>query len=212
MPSKISWQGIITSVQPRIRLTRSFDQRSHSYLGYVLRIDGQVDEQDAEFRIAIGKAAYQKHSFRVGDIIGGQSQPVLDPRTEMADYYKTSGLKVLTRSVVEDSDSPPSPPWLGVAPDLEVYRERGHRRLAARTYETKCSACLWGSQMPVEMIIDQWNPEKKRYRTETFCYGPKSCSLYRPGPTRKVPGRKGMNWEEEDWIDEEAVAHRSLDE
>jgi hypothetical protein len=124
MPSKISWQGIITSVQPRIRLTRSFDQRSHSYLGYVLRIDGQVNEQDAEFRIAIGKAAYQKHSFRVHDIIGSQSQPVLDPRTEMADYYKTSGLKVLTRSVVEDSDSPPSPPWLGVAPDLEVYRER----------------------------------------------------------------------------------------
>ena len=89
---------------------------------------------------------------------------------------------------------------------------RGHRRLAARTYETKCSACLWGSQMPVEMIIDQWNPEKKRYRTETFSYGPKSCSLYRPGPTRMVPGRNGMNWEEEDWIDEEAVAHRSLDE
>jgi len=56
--------------------------------------------------------------------------------------------------------------------------------------------------MPVEMIIDQWNPSQKRYRFETFCYGPKSCSLYRPGATRKVPGRKGMSYTEEDWIDE----------
>src|SRR5262249_34733644 len=29
----------VTAVQPRIRLTRSFDQRSHSYLGYLLRIE-----------------------------------------------------------------------------------------------------------------------------------------------------------------------------
>ncbi len=29
--------------------------------------------------------------------------------------------------------------------------------------------------MAVEMIIDQWNPSKRRYRTETFCYGPRSC-------------------------------------
>jgi hypothetical protein len=42
--------------------------------------------------------------------------------------------------------------------------------------------------MPVEIIIDQWNPSKKQYRFETFCYGPKSCPFYRPGPERKVPG------------------------
>ena len=64
----------------------------------------------------------------------------------------------------------------------------------------------------VEIIIDQWNPSQRRYRFETFCYGPKSCSLYKAGPTRKVPGRKGMSWEEEDWVDEEATAHRGEDE
>jgi hypothetical protein len=42
--------------------------------------------------------------------------------------------------------------------------------------------------MPVEMIIDQWNPRERRYRTETFCYGPRSCPLYVPGPARTVPG------------------------
>ena len=66
--------------------------------------------------------------------------------------------------------------------------------------------------MAVEMIIDQWNPSQKEYRVETFCYGPLSCRLYRAGPTRKVPGRKGMRWEEEDWVDEDAVRHRAPDD
>ena len=66
--------------------------------------------------------------------------------------------------------------------------------------------------MAVEIIIDHWNPSKKRYRMETFCYGPLACTLYRAGPTRKVLGRSGMSWEEEDWVDEEAVAYRGPDE
>jgi hypothetical protein len=66
--------------------------------------------------------------------------------------------------------------------------------------------------MAVEMIIDQWNPSQRKYRQETFCYGPKSCKLYRSGPLRKVPGRKGMSWTEEDWVDQEATSHRSEDE
>jgi hypothetical protein len=71
---------------------------------------------------------------------------------------------------------------------------------------------MWGCKMPVEMIIDHWNPSHKRYRSETFCYGPKSCSLYRAGRIRTVPGRKGMVWEEEDWVDEQDTAHRSMDD
>ena len=66
--------------------------------------------------------------------------------------------------------------------------------------------------MAVEVIIDQWNPTKRRYRTETFCYGPRSCSLYQSGPARKVPGRNGMTYIEEDWVGDEATAHRNLDE
>jgi len=66
--------------------------------------------------------------------------------------------------------------------------------------------------MAVEMIIDHWNPQHKRYRFETFCYGPKSCSYYKSGSTRKIPGRKGMVWEEKDWVDEEETSHRAEDE
>lgn len=56
--------------------------------------------------------------------------------------------------------------------------------------------------------IDHWNPSKKRYRFETFCYGPKRCAFYKAGPKRKVPGRKGMSCKEEDWVDEDATSHR----
>ena len=62
------------------------------------------------------------------------------------------------------------------------------------------------------MIIDHWNPSKRRYRTETFCYGPRACPLYRSGPERKVPGRHGMSYTEEDWVDDEATSRCGPDE
>lgn len=207
-PDKLFWQGKLTSVQPRIRLLRSFDQRSHSYLGYTLRVRGVIGDEEREFIVGIGKGAQVKHKFCVGDVVSGQCLPVQDRRTETVEFYKASKLRLLERK--EEQREPP--PWFGVPPELPIYRQRGHRRLDAHTYEAKCSGCIWGCKMAVEMIIDQWNPGKKKYRQETFCYGPKSCPFYKTGPTRKVPGRKGMTWEEEDWVDEDAVSHRSMDE
>jgi len=207
--SKLNWKGTIVGIQPRIRLTRSFDERYHTYLGYLLRIQGQIDDEPEEFLIGIGKAAQTKHQFQVGDKISGRSAPVANPKLEPVDYYKTAGLKVIQHSADSEHNSPP---WHGVLPELEMYRERGHRRLNTRTYKTKCHSCIWACQMAVEIIVDHWNPQQKRYRIEAFCYGPKSCAFYKAGPTRKVPGRKGMVWEEEDWVDEDATSHRSLDE
>ena len=66
--------------------------------------------------------------------------------------------------------------------------------------------------MAVEMIIVQWNPDQRRHRTETFCYGPRSCPFYRLGPVRKIPGWRGMTYIEEDWVDDEATSHRGPDE
>lgn len=208
MSPKLPWRGHLISVQPRIRLHRSFDQRDHSYLGYVLEVDGVVGDEQRRVIVAIGNGAQAKHGFQVGDEVGGLGQPVADKRRETAELYKVSKLKLYARSTPDFSP----PPWLGVPPALDTHRQRGHRRLDARTYSSKCSACIWGCRMPVEMTIDHWNPGQARYRFETFCYGPKSCPLYRAGPTRKVPGRKGMVWEEENWVDEDATGHRAEDE
>ncbi len=206
---KLTWSGTVVGIQPRIRLLRSFDQRSHTYLGYSLRVDGDLDGQQCTFVVGIGDGAQQKNAIRAGDMARGLGQPPADPRRECLDLYKVSKL------TVERSEPTihPRPPFRGVPPALEDYRARGHRRLAARTYAAKCTSCLWGCQMAVEIVKDHWNRNASTsWRKETFCYGPKSCSLYRPGPTRKVPGRRGMCYEEEDWVDEDATAHRGPDE
>jgi hypothetical protein len=205
---KIPWQGVLISVQPRIRLNRSFDQRSHTYLGYALRVRGSIGEA-REFLVGVGEGAHAKHRFRVGDTVSGVALPVVDPRLETVEFYKVSDLRV---SVPEIEEETQPPPWCGIPPPLSIYRERGHRRLSARAYEGKCANCMWGCLMAVEMIIDQWSPDRRRYRTETFCYGPLSCPLYKSGPARKVPGRRGMTYTEEDWIDDEATSHRGPDE
>jgi hypothetical protein len=168
-----------------------------------------MGEETREFLVAVGEAAHAKHAFRVGDVFRGVGHPVEDPRMETADLYRVSKLELVARGS-PGLEAPP--PWEGIPPALPVYRERGHRRLEPRTYESKCSSCQWGCRMAVEMILDHWNPGPRRYRQETFCYGPLSCPLYRAGPTRKVPGRKGMSWEEEDWVDEQDTSHRGPDE
>lgn len=206
---KITFSGTITSVQPRIRLTRSFDEATHSYLGYVVRLEGVVDDEERVFTIGIGKAAQLKWAFKVGDVITGLCVPVLDPDLDPVEYYKVSQLA----REREGSGGSSASPWELVCPPLEVYRERGHRRLAAITYEKSCQSCMWAARMATEIIIDNWNPRSRmKYRSETFCYGPLSCPLYKAGPTRKVEGRNKMVYEEEDWVDQQNTGHREADE
>ena len=118
---KIPWHGVLTSVQPRIRLGRSFDQRSHTYLGYALRVRGNMGSEAREFLVGVGESAQAKHQFQVGATVSGEALPVADPRLEIVEFYKVSNLKVAVRKVAEET---PPPPWRGVAPPLSVYRER----------------------------------------------------------------------------------------
>lgn len=90
MSNKAIFTGKITSIQPRIRLTRSFDEASHTYLGYAIKIAGTIDNQQTTFSIGIGKAAQVKFNFKVNDIISGECLPVPDPDMEPVDYYKVS--------------------------------------------------------------------------------------------------------------------------
>lgn len=207
--SKVAFSGTIVGVQPRIDLSRSFDQRYHNYLGYLLVLDGNAGGELRAFTVRIGPAAQAKHEFRAGDRVSGFAHTPDDREAEVADLYKASALQVIERSGATPTEHPP---WLGVPPSLEVYRERGHRRLDSGTYDASCRTCQWGCRMAVAMIVDQWNPSIVRRRFETFCYGPKSCPRYRAGKPRKVPGRKGMSYTEEDWVDEEATSGRGPDE
>ena len=63
-------------MQPRIRLGRSFDQRSHTYLGYALRVRGNIGSEVREFLVGVGEGAHAKHQFQVGDTVSGEALPV----------------------------------------------------------------------------------------------------------------------------------------
>ncbi len=145
---KVAWSGRVAAVQPRIRLTRSFDERSHSYLGYVLRIDGTCGGEAGEFLIAVGEAAHEKHRFQTGTELSGclRRRPTEGDRGTLQDERP----KVVRNA---EGETHAGPPFLGVPPNLEAYR-RGHRRWTPGP-TTKCTTRIWGRRMPVEMIIDQ---------------------------------------------------------
>jgi hypothetical protein len=84
---KAGWKGLVVSVQPRIRLTRSFDERTHSYLGYALRINGTVGGTGGEFTVGIGKVTQEKFRIQVGCTVSGQSQWVPDGIAEAGNCF-----------------------------------------------------------------------------------------------------------------------------
>jgi len=195
---KVHFEGRVLAVKARIRLIRSFDEVSHAYLGYTLVLDGSVEDlPSSELRVGIGPKTYQKHLFRVGDRVEGRAVPVPNPKQEWATHYKVSGLRLLSRGPVEEETQ--AHPEGGIAPPLAEYRKRGHLRLDPRTYKASCQQCPFGLVMATEIILDHWNPSKKRWRFETHCYGPRDCPRYRAGRARRVPGRKPwMIWVDDD--------------
>lgn len=67
--------------------------------------------------------------------------------------------------------------------------------------------------MPVEMIVDHWNPSQKRYRFETFSYGPKNCVHCRCGRSMisSAISSGGMGIGCRSWITEEIPAKVAAD-
>ena len=184
MTAKLTWQGRILAVQPRIRLYRSFDERSQTDLGYLLQIDGKVGEEERVFTVGIGPAAQTKHAFQVGDVAQGECLPPDERRSEPAELYKVSKLQLLARSPAEPSTPPP---WMGTPPSLELYRERGFRRLATRAYDTVCAGCLWGCRMAVEIVVDHWNPSYAVTVAKPSATAPSPAPSTRLAPRAKCP-------------------------
>ena len=98
MAGKIRWVGELLGVQPRIRLLRSYDERNHNYMGYVLYVRGEVDGAAREFTVGVGPGAQAKHGFCAGDRVGGLALPVADARLEPVEFYKVSALELLSRA------------------------------------------------------------------------------------------------------------------
>ena len=206
---KVNWQGEIISIQPRTRVWRYLtDNRTHYHLGYNFFIVGSSSDGKKQFTVAISEKQQLKGLLGIGDIIEGTAWTKKYKEREFADYYRAGSVKLLYRA----SDNPEmiSPPWIMMPPTMKIYGERGARLLSKNLWQTKCFKCIWANIANVEI---QWDFDKniKRYRFETFCYGPISCKFYKMGRARSVPCKNRMTAIDDGCLDGLCIEGREED-
>ena len=124
MVDEFDFLGTIDAIQPWVSMHRSFDQRQEEYLGYLLRIrmrDG------ATITLGIDEVQQEQAGLQGGDMIEGA-----------ASGDRALHVRVLVRS---KERRPKGPPWLGVPGSLDLYEERGFRRLDERSFRGACRTC-----------------------------------------------------------------------
>ncbi|MCL1895589.1 MAG: hypothetical protein FWG03_03480 [Clostridiales bacterium] len=187
MAEKITWHGKIVSIQPRTRVWRYITHnRTHYEIGYNLFLEGQGGEGEASFVVAISEKQQEKAAFRVGDTASGTAWTKEYPNREYADYYRAGSLKKLGSGGVREKGPPP---WTIPPLSMEAYARRGARMLSKSRWRGKCYKCIFATMSNVEI---QWDFDRdiKKYRFESFCYGPFSCKHYSMGRPRAVPYKK----------------------
>ena len=207
---KVEWRGTIISIQPRTRVWRYVtDNRTHYHIGYNLFLDGSVNGISAQFSVAISETQQQKAVFHIGDEVQGTAWTKQHPEREFADYYRAGTLKRISKAVSGIDAS--NQPWIILPPDMKTYEDRGARMLSNSLWKTKCFQCVWASMSNVEII---WDFDKRisKYRFESFCYGPKSCKLYKIGRPRSVPYKGRESATDTGWIDDLCTESRGYDE
>lgn len=209
VPEKIAYQGIILSVQPRSNVWRyRLDNRTHSLTGYNIFLTGTADGEERKFVVAISERQQMKLRCHIGDEISGTGWTKKYPDLEYADYYRAGALKKIKEGPVQDIES--REPWTGEVPELAVYDWRGCRMLDKSCWSKKCHACKWAAMANVAIEYN-WGVSQ-RFRFESYCYGPKSCSLYRMGRPRAVPDKQLGTVYDEGWLDDICTMNRDEDE
>jgi hypothetical protein len=82
--------------------------------------------------------------------------------------------------------------------------------LDAKLWRKQCFCCMWANKSAVE--IEFKFGKVKRYRKETFCYGPRSCPLYDMGPPRPVQYFDTCPSMDDGWMDELCTELRREDD
>jgi hypothetical protein len=182
--ARIRWQGEIQAVQCRAWVWRyRTDNRTHHHLGFNLWVKGEAGDHPGKFIVAISDSQQRKLQLRIGDGARGTAWPCEKAKHDIADLYRAGGLRIISR--LDAPTQQQAPPFVGTPPPLEVFEARGARMLDPTRWRNECMTCVWANKSAVE--IEYNFGKSKRYRTETFCYGPKSCRLYERGEPRPVP-------------------------
>ena len=207
--NKISFQGIILSVQPRSNVWRyRLDNRTHRMTGYNLFLKGVADGVECKYTVAVSEIQQMRHCFHIGDEISGTAWTKMYPKLEYADYYRVGNIKKLYEAPMPDESK--SSPWIGEVPELSVYDWRGCRMLAAASWKSKCFTCKWACMANVTIEYN-WGRTQK-FRFESFCYGPKNCKLYKMGKPRAVPYKDCGSCYDTGWLDDICTENRGYEE
>lgn len=206
---KVNWSGRVLSVQPRTTVWRYvLDNRTHYHLGYNLFLGGEVNDIERPFAVAISEKQQQAHKFCIGDEVKGTAWTKMYKVSDYADFYRAGGLKVIKQG--EQSTEVNPPPYLIPVPDLATYEWRGARMLSLSCWKGKCFRCAWANMAAVEIEYN-WGVSKK-YRFESYCYGPKSCKFYKMGKPRAVPYKNRGSSYDEGWLCDIITQNRGLDD
>lgn len=207
-PEKMEWRGKIRSIQPRTTVWRyRLDNRTHYHNGYNVFYDGEADGEITQFSVAISEKQQQKYKFRIGDHVQGSAWTKMYEVSDYADFYRAGSMKILNRAELTVCTPPP---YLIEPPEMAVYEMRGARMLSATSYKGKCFQCAWATMSAVEIEYN-WGITKK-YRFESFCYGPKSCKLYKMGKPRAVPYKDSGSVYDDGWMDDLCTERRGFDD
>ena len=201
---------MLLSVQPRIRLTRSFDQRSHTYLGYALKVRGRVGSEAREFLVGVGQGAHARHHFRAGNAVSGDALPVPDPRLETVEFYKVSKLKVGLPEAEDETHATSVARCSAAACGLPRARS-----------SATCRANLPGEVLELHLGMPDAGRDDHRSVESESAPLPNRDLLLRSSFLPALPGwtgahgsrpPPGMTYTEEDWVDDEATSHRRPEE
>ena len=67
-PEKIKWSGTILSIQPRTNVWMyRCDNRTYSYIGYNIFLDGNANGEAKQFSVAISEKQQQTVGLRIGN-------------------------------------------------------------------------------------------------------------------------------------------------
>ena len=203
--SRIRWQGRIESVQCRAWVWRyKMDNRTHHHLGFNLFVKGEAEGAEGRFIVAVSDSQHTKLQFHIGDVMQGTAWPCIQAKHDIADYYRAGRFKAISRA--DEQADPAGPPFTGLLPVIEVFERRGPRMLDAKLWRKRCFVCMWANKSAVE--IEYKFGKVKRYRKETFCYGPQSCLLYDMGPPRQVQYFGSIPSIDDGWMDELCTEQR----
>ena len=203
--SRVRWQGQIESVQCRAWVWRyQLHNRTHYHLGFNLFIKGEANGKAGRFIVAVSDTQHAKLKFNIGDMFKGTAWPCIKARHDIADYYRAGGFKALNRA--DEHTGSTGPPFTGLLPPTEIFELRGARMLDLKLWRKKCFTCMWANRSAVE--IEYKFGKVKRYRKETFCYGPRSCTLYDMGPPRQVPYFDTFPSSDKGWMDDLCTQQR----